>query len=487
MMLDMPTAAAYLRRSSADEERPGLDSRGRQEAAVRRLCGADVVLYVDWGISGSGNGAKRPEYQRLKADIAAGRITSVCAESLTRLGRNTRELLDFMALCQAHSVQVQTDKERVDTSGAMGRFLFTIMAAIGELELEMGKERSAGARMAKAARYEAAGLPMPGTLALYGKRNVTIDKLTRVISDPDRPIEPILAAYREAGSIRGATALLQARGVPAPKGGKLWGSTTLRRILTAYEREGLVDLPDVMTERAGRRPVRNNAALFAGLLRCYCGHTMTPNVARHQYFCAAGRDSGLAIHGSYTVSERSLRRALEPIAALYQRRLVVQHKAEASVAKSSERLNKAKERWLLAYTSGAIPEARWKAETARADAELANLARQAKGVLQLYHEAIPSWDDIPAMNRHLRTIWRVVQLDSDRVPLPPEWAIPPDLYGVSVADDVVAEVMEQTKVAVSEWVERRADRDAEREAASARREADIERAHKPEAPDDLPF
>ncbi len=84
-------AVAYLRRSAATTENPGNDSREAQEAAVKRLCGPDVALYVDWGISGSGQStAKREAYVSLKADIAAGRIGSVCAYGLSRLGGTRR-------------------------------------------------------------------------------------------------------------------------------------------------------------------------------------------------------------------------------------------------------------------------------------------------------------------------------------------------------------------------------------------------------------
>jgi hypothetical protein len=100
-------AAAYLRRSSVTGDRPGDASREAQEAAVRRLCGDDVVLYVDWGITGSGK-RTRPEYDRLKADIAAGKVGSVCAYSLSRLGRSTKELLAFVELCTSNGVTVAT-------------------------------------------------------------------------------------------------------------------------------------------------------------------------------------------------------------------------------------------------------------------------------------------------------------------------------------------------------------------------------------------
>ena len=260
-------AVAYLRRSTATEANPGNDSHEAQLAAVQRLCGPAVTVYEDWGKSGRGDGSKRPEYQRLKADIVAGKVASVCAYSLTRLGRNTKELLSFAELCDKHGVTVRTSTESLDTSTAFGRFMLTILAAVAELELEMGIERSVAAQTARKERHELAGLDVPGNRPIYGTRNVTEGGLTRVESDPERPIEPILTAYRDAGSVRGACELLRARGVPAPGGGVVWGVSTLRRILDHYASLGMVELPEVRS-RSGRRPVKATA-LFAGLLRCH--------------------------------------------------------------------------------------------------------------------------------------------------------------------------------------------------------------------------
>jgi Resolvase, N terminal domain len=423
-------AAAYLRRSTADDDNQGIDSRGRQEAAVKRLCGEDVALYVDWGVSGSGaKTGQRAEYARLKSDIAAGRIASVCAESLSRLGRSTRELLDFMDLCQRHGVQVQTDKERVDTSGAMGRFLFTVMAAIGELELDMGKERSAGARAARLKHHQDAGVEMPPSIAIYGKMHVTEGGITRVLDDPDQPIEPVLAAYREAGTIRGACEILNARQVPAPRGNH-WGVSTLRRVLEHYakpENGSLVTLPEVMTKHAGRRPV-SASAVFAGLLRCHCGHTMTPNAVRKQYYCGFGRDTGTAAHGHYSVTEAAIRPTLEAEAARYGPQMhVTIRKAEASDAKARAKLAHRRDTYLGQEADSLISREKCRQLVADIDAQVAELDRRAKSGFFLHREVPPSWDDVPAMNRHLRHLWREVRLDADMAPiLPLDWIVVPD-------------------------------------------------------------
>ena len=75
-------AVAYLRRSAGYDREPrqrlarGAGGR-RQARSAAPMC----ALYVDWGISGSGQStAKREAYVSLKADIAAGRIgIGLCA------------------------------------------------------------------------------------------------------------------------------------------------------------------------------------------------------------------------------------------------------------------------------------------------------------------------------------------------------------------------------------------------------------------------
>jgi hypothetical protein len=388
------------------------------------MAGESVRLYVDWGISG--RKSDRPEYQHLKEDIRAGRVSSLCAYSLSRLGRNTRELLDLVALCKEHGVPIRTEAEAINTEGAMGGFVFTIMAAVGQLEAEMGQERAATSRAARKERHLAAGLKgVPPSIARYGTRHVTLDGITRILPDPDRPIEPVLAAYREAGSVRGACELLQRRGIPAPGGGRVWGSAATASLLRHY-------IPDELPEPNARgllRPTGRVPALFAGLMSCHCGATMTPNVKRGQYYCAAGRDSGTALHGRYNVTERALRVALEPEAAKYTtRRLTLSYKSGATDAVRAK-LEDLKGRALNAYMSGAIPETRWRSETATLDAKLADLARQDRAVDRIWLEQVPEWSDVEAMNAHLRRIWTRVTLDAAMVPTV-EWGVPDYMYDV---------------------------------------------------------
>lgn len=407
--------AGYLRRSTATSANPGNDSREAQEAAVTRLAGDNVALYVDWGISGSGDGAKRPEYRRLKADIADGRVASVTAYSLSRLGRNARELLGLVELCRDQSVTLRTAMESIDTTSAFGRAMVGILAVLAELELEQGKERSAAAREARKNRHTAAGLAVPPSVPAYGYRHITQDGLTRVERDPDVDLSVIARSYEEAGSVRGTAVLLNSRGIGAPRGG-LWNLTPLRNVLDRLADDGAITMPE---RNRRQRHAPRTAALFAGLLLCHCGRRMTPNVTRGQYYCAAARAH--VDHGRMSVTEKALVGALRPEADAYLRTIRLDARQRRIDNLEAERVIERRQAALDAKldVDRITPEA-YKTATAKLIEELADLRRDAGIVRTLSVEAVPIWPepggDATTMNRHLRRIWTKVQLDPDMSP-----------------------------------------------------------------------
>jgi DNA invertase Pin-like site-specific DNA recombinase len=408
-------AAGYIRRSTATSSNPGNDSREAQEAAIRRLAGEDIALYVDWGVSGSGDGAKRPEYRRLKADIADGRVGSVTAYSLSRLGRNARELLGLVELCRERSVTLRTAMESIDTTSAFGRAMVGILAVLAELELEQGMERSASARQARKDRHAAAGIEVPPSVPAYGYRHVTANGLTRVERDPDVDLDVIARTYEEAGSVRGTAVLLNKRGIAAPRGG-LWNLTPLRRVLQRLADDGVVTMPE---RNRRQRHAPRTAALFAGLVLCHCGRRMTPNVARGQLYCAAARAHD--DHGRMSVTEKALVAALRPEADAYLRTIKLDaHQRQADNAAAERAIERRQAALDARLDVDRITPDAYKAASLKLAEELADLRRDARIEKVLSVEAVPAWpepgEDPSVMNRHLRRVWTRVELDDDMVP-----------------------------------------------------------------------
>ena len=62
-------------------------------------------------------------------------------ESISRLGRSTRDLLSIIDVLQRKGVTLVSAKENIDTDTPQGRFVLSIFAALSELEREQTLQR----------------------------------------------------------------------------------------------------------------------------------------------------------------------------------------------------------------------------------------------------------------------------------------------------------------------------------------------------------
>lgn len=123
-------ARVSTRQQSTDRQQADLLAAG-----VRR-----DDLYVDHGVSGAR--ASRPQFDRALEALIEG--DTLVITTLDRLGRSTQNMLAF-----AHELRSRGAGLRVlnlgggdvDTATPMGSMLFTIMAALGQMEHEIKRER----------------------------------------------------------------------------------------------------------------------------------------------------------------------------------------------------------------------------------------------------------------------------------------------------------------------------------------------------------
>lgn len=105
----------------------------------------------------TGTKRDRPELNKLLDRLMAG--DTVVVESLSRLGRSTKDLIELVDLFEKKQVHLVSLKERIDTSTPAGKLLFTLMSAIAQFERDVIAERTREGLNAARSRGRVGGRP----------------------------------------------------------------------------------------------------------------------------------------------------------------------------------------------------------------------------------------------------------------------------------------------------------------------------------------
>lgn len=114
----------YVRVSTAEQ------NTARQEVIMEQLDVEKVYMEKISGKTITG----REQLQEMLDYIREG--DAVVVESISRLARNTRDLLDIVDKFDKKGVGFISQKESIDTDTATGRFMLTVFAAVAQLERE---------------------------------------------------------------------------------------------------------------------------------------------------------------------------------------------------------------------------------------------------------------------------------------------------------------------------------------------------------------
>ena len=86
-------------------------------------------LFID---KASGKNTDRRAFKEMMAFVRAGDM--VIVESISRIARNTRDLLSIVSELTEKQVEFISLKENIDTTTPQGRFMLTVFGALAELE-----------------------------------------------------------------------------------------------------------------------------------------------------------------------------------------------------------------------------------------------------------------------------------------------------------------------------------------------------------------
>lgn len=116
----------------------------RQLDALKKY-GVDVIYNEKM----TGTKRNRPELAKMLDRMTEG--DTVVIESLSRLGRSTKDLIELTELFEEKGVHLVSLKEQINTSTSTGKLLFTLMSAIAQFERDVIADRTReGLRSARA-------------------------------------------------------------------------------------------------------------------------------------------------------------------------------------------------------------------------------------------------------------------------------------------------------------------------------------------------
>ena len=144
-------AVGYVRVSTEGQAQDGI-SLEAQEAKIRAYCdlnGMELLhVYADRGLSGK-RADNRPELQEALAMIDSGQAGALVVYKLDRLARCTIDALEIAKSLDKRGASLHSLGEKLDTSSAMGKFFFTLVASLAEMERGIIAKRTADIPLGK--------------------------------------------------------------------------------------------------------------------------------------------------------------------------------------------------------------------------------------------------------------------------------------------------------------------------------------------------
>mgnify|MGYP002511379225 CR=1 FL=1 len=148
----------------------------RQLDALRKY-GVDIIYNEKM----TGTKRDRPELSKLLDRMTEG--DTVVVESLSRLGRSTKDLIELTELFEQKGVHLVSLKEQIDTSTSTGKLLFTLMSAIAQFERDVIADRTREGLRSARARGRTGGRPradptaIKKALRLYDTKEYSIKEI----------------------------------------------------------------------------------------------------------------------------------------------------------------------------------------------------------------------------------------------------------------------------------------------------------------------
>jgi len=221
-------AIGYVRVSTDDQANNGvsLDNQRAKISSYANLKGFDLIEIIeDAGISAKN--LKRPGVQCVLDMAKSKQVDAVIVYKLDRMFRNTIDALETTQKFDRWGVSFHSINETLDTRSAMGKFFFTIMAGIAEMERGIIGERTKQALDHKKANGEKLGGTVPFGYFLRSGKLI-----------PNRHEQSIISLIHDLKnknySLRSICRSLEKKGYLTKTGNKIWNPKTVSFVLNRH-------------------------------------------------------------------------------------------------------------------------------------------------------------------------------------------------------------------------------------------------------------
>jgi len=141
------TIACYVRVSTRRQKDDSQRAEIEKWLDANGIDRSEVKWYAD---KESGKFLKRPEFDRLQADIFHGKVKVVICWKLDRLSRRLRDGVNLLADWCERGLKIVVVTQQIELNGPVGRMIAAVMLGLAEIELEYRRERqAAGIQVAK--------------------------------------------------------------------------------------------------------------------------------------------------------------------------------------------------------------------------------------------------------------------------------------------------------------------------------------------------
>jgi DNA invertase Pin-like site-specific DNA recombinase len=208
-------------------------------------------IYIDFQTGASGD---RRELNRLLNDCRDGVIDTVFTKSISRMGRNTLELLNIIRELRSIGVRIIFEQEELDSSKYEDELLITLIEAYAQ---EESYNRSQNIRWGLEKRKK------DGTSGLYKRKCYGYAKSQdgTLIECPEEAevVRLIFQLYLDGCSIMSIIKTLHSKQIPTSTGKEKWCTQAIVKILTNEKYTGNVILGKTISETfPGRKRRKNN-------------------------------------------------------------------------------------------------------------------------------------------------------------------------------------------------------------------------------------